>query len=545
MLNFLMSLGEGAASPEQKVALAQSIRQQGDAQSRELDRYLIEVSDRSVAGLREAQASLKKISEVVEKLTEPPLHPAVYLGPVPTAKGQRHLVAIGSSRRVVGVTEEVPVESLAKGDEVYLTHEQNVVMAKSPFGQSPCGEVGTLERRMEGGRLMLNVRGDEKFIVEAAESLANQELRPGDPIRWQRDSWMAYERLPQAEESEFLLEDVPTIGRDRVGGQDANLNSLLLMLTATLVAPEQALLYGIGDRLCILMVGSPGCGKTLMFKVVAAELQRLSGKKCRVAVVKPGEWEDPFVGVTQQRTRSTFEALRRAAQDGIVVLFLDEIEAVGRIRGGLANTHSDKFLAALLAELDGFVGLRNVAVVAATNRKDLIDPALLERLSDVEIAVGRPDMRGARSIFGIHLAESFPYNANGKSAAATRREMIETAVSRFYSPNAGNELCVLRFRDGKTRTITARELASGRCFEQICRSARRAAFRRSVNGGEQGLCAADMEEAVAEAMERLATTLTPRNAHAYLSDLPQDVDVVSVEPIVRRVSRPHRYVSVA
>jgi len=541
----LTSSGGGAASIEQKLALVQSIRQQSEAHSLEMDRFFIQKGASDQDALRVAKVNFDKARALLDELAAPPWYSAVCLGPVATAKGRRIAVTHGNGRRLVGVTEGVSAESLQKGDEVFLGNQLNVVMAKSPYSLPSCGEVGTLERRMEDGRLVLNVRGDESIVVEVADALAAADLQPGDLLRWQRECWMAFEKLPKAEEDKFLLEDVPVVGRDRVGGQDANLDKLLWVLTATLISPEEALLYGLAERQCILMVGPPGCGKTLMAKVAAAELSRLTGKKCRFAVVKPGEWEDPFVGMTQRRIRNTFEALRRTAQDGIVVLFLDEIEAVGRVRGGFVNPHSDKFLAALLAELDGFVDLRNVAVVAATNRKDLLDPALLERISEVEIAVGRPDMRGARSILGIHLAASFPYNSNGKSAAATRHEMIETAVSRLYSPNAGNELCVLRFRDGKTRTIAARELASGRCFEQICRSARRSAFRRSVNGGEKGLCVADIEEAVAAAMDRLATSLTPRNAHSYLSDLPQDVDVVSVEPVVRRVSRPHRYVSVA
>jgi hypothetical protein len=154
-------------------------------------------------------------------------------------------------------------------------------------------------------------------------------------------------------------------------------------------------------------------------------------------------------------------------------------------------------------------------------------------------------MRGARAIFDIHLPESLPYHANGSSPLDTRNEMIEVAVSRLYAPNADNALCTVRLRDGKTRGIVARELASGRMIEQICRAARHAAFLRDLRNDDAGIRLADMEHAVSDAIERLATTLTPRNAHAYVSDLPQDVDVVSVEPVVRRVARPHRYLNAA
>jgi SpoVK/Ycf46/Vps4 family AAA+-type ATPase len=346
---------------------------------------------------------------------------------------------------------------------------------------------------------------------------------------------MAFEKIAGAAGRRFLLDEVPDVGRGQVGAQDANLDVLLSALTTTLVAPELAARYGLGGRRSVLMVGPPGCGKTLMARVAAAEVSRLSGRRCRFAVVKPAEWESPWVGETQQNIRNCFRALQETA-DGCAVLFMDEIESVGRIRGGSANQHGDKFLAALLAELDGFADRRDIAIIAATNRKDLVDPALLERLSDIEITVRRPDMHGARSIFEIHLPETLPFAETG-----SRDEIVETAVSRFFSPNADNALCTLHFRDGKARTVVARELASGRMFAQVCRAACQAAFLRDVRGGEQGVRVADIENAVADALERLASTLSRQNVHAYLSDLPQDVDVVSVEPVVRKVTRPHRY----
>jgi SpoVK/Ycf46/Vps4 family AAA+-type ATPase len=198
----------------------------------------------------------------------------------------------------------------------------------------------------------------------------------------------------------------------------------------------------------------------------------------------------------------------------------------------------------LLTEINGFAdrGAR-VAILAATNRKDLVDPALLERLSEVEVAVERPDLRGARAIFDIHLPATVPFSPNGSAAPETRTAIIETAVTRFYAPNADNELCVLKFRDGKTRTVAARELASGRAFEQVCRAARHAALLRELRGGEPGVSVSDIESAIGEALTKLATTLSPRNAHAFLTDLPADADVLGVTPLRRRVANPRRYLN--
>jgi SpoVK/Ycf46/Vps4 family AAA+-type ATPase len=339
----------------------------------------------------------------------------------------------------------------------------------------------------------------------------------------------------------YLVEQVEDLPLDRVGGQAAALHELLSALTARLTDPDVAADYGLSGKRAVMLAGSPGCGKTLLARACAAEIQRRTGKTCRFAVVKPGEWLSPFVGTTEENIRKCFQAMRDASRDGLVVLFLDEIESIGRIRGRSIAQHDDRFLTTLLAELDGFSDRGEVAVIAATNRKDLLDPALVDRLCDVDIAVARPDMRGAREIFAVHLARSLRYYANGVPAEETREQMIDRGVSRLYGPNADNEICSLHLRDGKTRTIAARELVSGRMIEQICRSACSHAFNRHIAGGGEGLRGADIDHAVEAGIERLRTTLTAHNARAYLDDLPQDVDVVRVEPIARPAKSVYRY----
>jgi len=279
-----------------------------------------------------------------------------------------------------------------------------------------------------------------------------------------------------------------------------------------------------------------------MTRIVASEVARLSGRRARFGVVKPAAWESPYVGMTQKAIRDTFKVLRDAAQGGLAFLFLDELESFARTRGHFANIHSDKHLAALLAELEGFNDRKDIAIIAATNRKDLLDPALLARFA-IEIPVERPDQSAAKAILNIHLPPSLPFSPNGELATGTRDEIIETAVSLLYAPNADNTLCRIRFRDNSERTITARELVSGRFFQQMCENACRRAFVRELHGGESGVNADDMEQAVAEGIDRLRTLLSPVNAHAHLANLPQDLDVVSVEPVVRKVSNARRYLT--
>jgi hypothetical protein len=543
-LENIMDFGDGAPTLVEKLEMVQMIRRTGTDPGRRLDQLLLERLARFAAGLTQAQAAQAQLTAMLERFDAPPWYPALFLRPMDTALGPRALVLHGGAQRLVALGEGVELSALATGDEVFLGKDLNVVTGKSPWGAPRCGETAFFERVTGDGRCVLRWR-DEEVVVDAASGLVPAGLQRGDQVRWDRSAWMAFETIERPLGQRFLLTEIPPVGVDQVGGQDANLELLLAALTAALTAPGTATRYGLSGRQSVLMVGPSGVGKTLMARVAAAEVARLSGAQCRFGVVKPGEWESPWVGETQQNIRDCFRALRDAAAEGYAVLFLDEIEAAGRIRGGAASQHADKFLAALLAEIDGFSGRGGVAIVAATNRKDLVDPALLERLSDVEITVRRPDLRGARAIFAVHLAPSLPFHDNGATASETRDEMIEYAVSRLYAPNADNALSVVRLRDGKTRTISARELVSGRLIEQICRAARQAALHRDLRSGDAGMRLADMEHAVCAALERLATTLTPHNAHAYLADLPQDVDVVSVEPIVRHVPRVDHYVNAA
>jgi proteasome-associated ATPase len=268
---------------------------------------------------------------------------------------------------------------------------------------------------------------------------------------------------------------------------------------------------------------------------------RAAGKRCLFANVKPSQFESPYVGETQRNIREFFQVLRRRAKDALVVVFFDEVEGIGRIRGSHSGHHSDKFLAALLAEIEGFEGRSDLVLMAATNRKDLLDPALCQRLSEIEVEIRRPNHDGAREILGIHFPDTLPFSPNGAQAPATRQELIDAAVSQLYAPNGENEIVRIRFQDAKERTVRAAELVSGRILEQISKDARTRALRRETAGGEGGVCLADVNGAVASAMEKMRTMVTLHSAHAYLPDLPQDVTVVSVEPVRRAQQEAHRY----
>jgi len=284
----------------------------------------------------------------------------------------------------------------------------------------------------------------------------------------------------------------------------------------------------------LLLQGPPGTGKTTLMQMIAARIAQATSQHCRVVTISGAQLYSSYVGETERNIRRLFAVLND--YDGPGIVFFDEIDAIGRVRGNASGFHDDRFLSTLLAELQG-MHRTNVAVIAATNRSDTLDPALRDRFS-WEIEMPRPDMAAAGEIFSIHLPEELPYQqSNGIDASMTRQHLIDAGVSRLYQPNADNGIASLQFRDGQKREVLARELVSGRLIEQICKTARAAAFERRCRGGESGVSVEDMNTAVADAIDRLRKTLTKRNVASYLTDLPQDLDVVSVEAVQPRVDK--------
>ena len=540
----VISDAPNAGNLEERLDLIQAVRTVSAEDAKALDSLMLSAIFDQRRSLKRTQKIQQELRDVVEQISAPPWQLGRFLQTVSAGGRPRALVYCNGGARLVEFGKDVDPDSLGRGAAVFLNQDQSVVVTDAPDDVMRSGKTAFFDRRTPDGRLVLKHR-DEEVIVDASHALDPDSLSPGDALRWDRNACLAIERIESGDGEQYLVDEAADVGRESVGGQDGPLETILNILTAKFMAPELAARYGVGGRGSIVLTGPPGVGKTSIARVAASEITRLSGRHCQFFVVKPGEWESPWVGETQANIRRCFQALHKAASKSLSVLFLDDVESLGRHRGGTTSQHSDKFVAALLAELDGFAGRGEVAVVSATNRKDLLDAAVLERLSDVEIPVPRPDSRGAERIFEIHLHEKIPVHPDGSDAAETRKEIIETAVSNLYAPNAADALCTLHFRDGKTRPVGVRELVSGRLFEQICRSARQSAFERHVAGGTAGVRVVDMEKAVSAATQRLATTLTLHNVREHLEDLPQDADVVRVETPQRRVVRPIRYLNTA
>jgi ATP-dependent 26S proteasome regulatory subunit len=540
----LRSTGENAPGLDEKVNVVQRVRRDPD-ESRNLDEFLIGELTRLHAALEEAKLCVARsrekqaeLAQEIEKTHGVPLHEAFFVEMVETSGRQLAMVAHRGGRHLAELSDDLQSLALAAGDAVFLAQDLSLIIGKGHNG-SCVGETATVQRRLSRDRVVIRDR-DTDMVIYIAGVLAGKELQPGDQVLWRRDVGMAYEIVPVESTPSFIsLEEILDTPPRPLGGLQDTLRRITSMFTLSFVAPELAARYGVSDfNKSLLFDGPPGTGKTSAARHIAYHVAQKTGVACRFASVNGAELESPWVGETQRNVRQLFQSLNE--YDGPAILYIDEVEAIARHRGEMTGHHSDKFLSQWLTCLDGFKRRDRVAVIASTNRKDLVDPALLERISGVAVHIGRPSRDGAREIFEIYLPESVPFHGNGRAPSATRRGVIDSAVARMFDPNADTDVAVVRFRDGRSRSVAARELVSGRLIEQISQAARQQAFERHAGGGEEGVSHRDIEEAVADAIERLATTLTVRNVRHYVTDLPQDVDVVAVDPVRRKVRR-HRY----
>jgi SpoVK/Ycf46/Vps4 family AAA+-type ATPase len=266
--------------------------------------------------------------------------------------------------------------------------------------------------------------------------------------------------------------------------------------------------------------------------------------------VKPGALHSVWYSQSEANYREAFRVAREAGEkqpDVPVVMFFDEVDAIGHARGDGHSRIDDRVLTSFMTELDGLEARGNVLVVAATNRREAVDPALLRpgRLGDLVLEIPRPNRAAAAAIFEKHLPADIPYADGASGRESPRRDVIDAAISRLYAPNGEGDVASLMFRDGTRRAIHARDVISGAGIAKIARVAIERACLREVELGESGVRGVDLIDAVADEIECAVRALTPANCHAFISGLPQDLAVVRVEPVVRRVPRPHRFVSAA
>jgi proteasome-associated ATPase len=456
--------------------------------------------------LREARDHIAALREEVEKLTQPPSAYATLLGV--NDDGTVDVQAAGRKMRVE-VSPAVEPEELHRGAEVVLNEAYNVVMVRRA---EVAGEIVTFKESLEGGRRALVVgRADEERVAELADQLDGVPLRAGDTVLMDNRSGLLLEKLPRPEVEELVLEEVPDISYADIGGLDEQIEQITDAVELPFLHQDLFREYRLPAPKGILLYGPPGCGKTLIAKAVANSLAKkvteATGREARSFFlnIKGPELLNKYVGETERHIRLVFQRAREKAEDGTpVIVFFDEMESLFRTRGtGISSDMEATIVPQLLAEIDGVETLRNVIVIGASNREDLIDPAILRpgRL-DVKIKINRPDAESAGAIFARYLTTDLPLDPGevdslgGGDAAKAVQVMIERTVEEMYRTDEANQFLEVTYQNGDKEVMYFKDFSSGAMIENIVRRAKKLAIKRELAGGGRGIRVQDLVDSI-------------------------------------------------
>ncbi|MFM7964378.1 MAG: proteasome ATPase [Actinomycetota bacterium] len=471
--------------------------------------------------LREARDHVASLREEVEKLTQPPSAYGIVIG---TNDDGTVDVLTNSRKMRVSLHPEIDAQTLERGSEVVLNESLNVVMAR---GAEATGEVVSLKEVLDDGvRAIVTGRGDDDRVCELADALRGVHLRSGDLLRLDTRSGLLLERLAQPEVEHLLLEEVPDISYDDIGGLDQQIEAIADAVELPFLHGDLFAEHQLPAPKGILLYGPPGCGKTLIAKAVANSLAkkvaaRTGADKGRSYFIniKGPELLNKYVGETERQIRMVFQRAREKSEEGWpVIVFFDEMDSMFRTRGtGISSDMESTIVPQLLAEIDGVEGLRNVIVIGATNREDLIDPAILRpgRL-DVKIRIERPDAEAARQIFARYLTSDVPIAPGDVARHGDLKQaiiaMIDTTVEQMYSTIDDNRFLEVTYQNGEREILYFRDFASGAMIENIVRRAKKLAIKRLLAGGEKGVAVDDLTASIRQEFrehEDLPNTTNP------------------------------------
>ncbi|MGH9172664.1 MAG: proteasome ATPase [Acidimicrobiales bacterium] len=459
--------------------------------------------------LQQAKEHIASLREEVEKLTQPPAAYGTYL-----TSNEDGTVDVSSSGRKMRVSlhPAIEAESLRKGQEVVLNESFNVVMVRD---SDQGGEVVTISEILDGGRRALCVgRADDERVAEISDYLAGVKLRPGDWVLMDPRSGLLLEKLPRPETQEVVLEEVPDITYADIGGLDEQIELITDAVELPYLHRDLFAEYKLPAPKGILLYGPPGCGKTLIGKAVANSLARkvaqVSGDanaRSYFLNIKGPELLNKYVGETERQIRLVFQRAREKAEEGFpVIVFFDEMDSLFRTRGsGISSDMESTVVPQLLAEIDGVETLRNVIVIGASNREDLIDPAILRpgRL-DVKIKIERPDASAAEQIFGRYLTVDLPLDPadvaayGGQDANKAVSVMIEKTVTEMYRAELENRFLEVTYQNGDKEILYYKDFSSGAMIENIVRRAKKLAIKRAIAGTGKGIRLNDLMESITQ-----------------------------------------------
>ena len=453
-------------------------------------------NERLATTLREARDQIISLKNEVDRLAQPPASFGVFLAPA-----EEHTADIYTSGRKmrVSVSPDVDVEALIPGKEVMVNEAMNVV---DVLEFDEVGEVVLLKEVLEDGERGLVVgHGDEESVVRLAHRLREQNLRSGDSLLIDRRVHFAYERIPKMDVEELVLEEVPDIDYTVIGGLSGQIEAIRDAVELPFLHKELFVEHELKAPKGILLYGPPGCGKTLIAKAVANSLAKkvteTTGEEGRSFFlnIKGPELLNKYVGETERHIRLVFQRARDKASDGMpVIVFFDEMDSLFRTRGsGVSSDVENTIVPQLLSEIDGVEGLDNVIIIGASNREDMIDPAILRpgRL-DVKIKIERPDAEAAREIFSKYLTPTLPLHAEDLAEWDHDREacvqgMIDRTVVRMYEESEENQFLEVTYAGGDKEVLYFKDFNSGAMIQNIVDRAKKMAIKDLLDAGVRGL----------------------------------------------------------
>ena len=476
-------------------------------------------NDKLSALLEEAREQLGVLREEVEKLTQPPNNFGTVLN---VSEDGTVDILTGNRKLRVAAQPSVEVKKLQVGQEVLLNEAFNIIDIR--FFE-PSGEVLRVREVMDDGRVVVIAHADEERVLNRAEVMADVKLRAGDYVRIDPKTTLILEKLERPEVEELVLEEVPDITYEDVGGLEDQIEMIRDTVELPYLHRDLFREYQLEPPKGILLYGPPGCGKTLIAKAVANSLaKKVSERSGNPDVrsyflnIKGPELLNKWVGETERQIRLIFQRAKEKSDEGVpVIVFFDEMDSLFRTRGtGISSDVESTIVPQLLSELDGVESLKNVVVIGASNREDLIDPAILRpgRL-DVKIKINRPNPVAAREIFRIYLTDETPLDpeeTNGVEKATAILSMIEATVADMYSEGKENEFLEVTYANGDRETLYFKDFSSGAMIENIVRRAKKDAIKRQIAGGTGGIRQSDLIAAIKQEFrehEDLPNTTNP------------------------------------
>ncbi|MFJ4842614.1 proteasome ATPase [Streptomyces sp. NPDC088746] len=454
-------------------------------------------NERLANTLREARDQIVALKEEVDRLAQPPAGFGVFLQ---ANEDDTCDIFTGGRKLRVNVSPSVELEGLRRGQEVMLNEALNVVEAME-FERA--GDIVTLKEILEDGERALVIgHTDEERVVRLAEPLLDITIRPGDALLLEPRSGYVYEVVPKSEVEELVLEEVPDIDYNKIGGLGDQIELIRDAVELPYLHPDLFKEHELRPPKGILLYGPPGCGKTLIAKAVAnslakkvAEVTGQPAGKSYFLNIKGPELLNKYVGETERHIRLVFQRAREKASEGTpVIVFFDEMESLFRTRGsGVSSDVENTIVPQLLAEIDGVEGLENVIVIGASNREDMIDPAILRpgRL-DVKIKIERPDAEAAKDIFAKYLTPSLPLHSDDLSEHTGSREaaahaMIQSVVERMYTESEENRFLEVTYANGDKEVLYFKDFNSGAMIQNIVDRAKKMAIKAFLEQGQKGL----------------------------------------------------------